>query len=421
MADKKKEDIPPPASGRAGKAQPNDDATEQYFSTGGFEFDVNINKIKTLDQFFRTTQPIGSSLRAIGNNLYGINHRKVKAMIPENRDDYGLVFFTRPQLNLGIGNLRNIRKFYSLLTTKQNSVHRYVRCMLDPRLSRMHSGGVDIAKYGIFTPEEAAKGWNDDNVMKKLYEAYGQPTITCPLVDEKMAFIPILTNAIKSMSGWNDIVLPTYTSKEGLKREQWSVADGMIDIYDSTDLDCTFRNMKDEPLILLFETWLRYMALVFEGMISPYFDFIVENEIDYMTRIYRLVLDESKRFVKKIAATGAAFPITVPNGKFFDFEDSENYNNGNKDIQIRFKCIGQEYNDDILAYEFNQAVYIFNPELRHSGTRECEYTKIPFQYLELFNNRGYPLINLNTLELEWHISRSSRTYKEITSIYNITF
>ena len=398
--------------------QPN--ATEWYNKQGGYEYKYDINKIKTLDMFMRTSQPMGSHLRAIGNNLYGINHRQVKSIIPENRDSHGLVFFTRPQLNLGNQNLRNSRKFYSLLTKNENSIHRYVRCMLDPRLARMHSAGVDISKYGLITEEDTR-----DTAYTKFRQLYGQEPIKCPLVDEKLAFIPILTNSIKSMSGWPDIVLPTYTSKEGLKREQWSIADGMIDTYDSQDLDCTFKNMKDEPLILLFETWLRYMAFVFEGMISPYFDFLVENEIDYMTRIYRLILDESKVFVKKIAAVGAAFPITVPNGKFFDFEDSEKYNNGTKDINIRFKYIGAEYNDDILVHEFNQTTLIFNPALYNVGSLTHpngeEYVKIPHNFIDLFNNRGYPLIDKATMELCWYISKKSKTYKEVKQVYGIDF
>ena len=377
--------------------------------------DIDLSKFQSLDQFYRMTQFTGSMNRAISNNLYGINHRNIKSIIPENRDSYGLVFFTRPQLNLTNANLRNVRKFYSLLTTNPNSIHRYVRNMLDPRLAQWTDGG-----FGELI-DKAAKTISTGKIEKsELYANMHTPIINCPMVDENLAFIPILTNTIKSMSGWPDIVLPSYTSKEGARREQWIMADGAVDIYESFDIDCTFRNIKDEPLVLLFETWLRYMSLVYEGMISPYFDFVIENEIDYMTRIYRLVLDENKTYVKKIAAVGAGFPVNVPNGKFFDFEDSEKYNNNNKDINIRFKCIGAEYNDDILVHEFNATSAIFNPDIKKliNTGRSDTLARVPFNLLELFNNRGYPLIDKNTLELRWYVNKNSVAYKEVINAFS---
>ena len=381
--------------------------------------EIDFSKLDTLDKFFRLTQPTGSHRRAISNNLYGINHRAIKGIIPENRDSYGLVFFTRPALNLSNSNLRNNRKFYSLLTKNPNSIHRYVRVMLDPRITRGKGGYAFIPGDTQSLTGSAKKDLSSKDI--KAVEAYQQvgklPNITCPLVDDKLGFIPVLTNTIKDLSGWPDIALPTYTSKEGLKREQWAIGDGFVDIYDSFDISCTFRNFRDEPLILLFETWIRYIAMVFEGMMSPYIDYIIENEIDYNTRIYRLILDESKTYVKKIAATGAAFPINVPNGKFFDYSDSEKYNNSSKDININFKCMGAEYNDDILVHEFNQVSCIFNPDFNMLGKKGCPLVKIPYNLLDLFNNRGYPLINKETLELEWYVSKESKTYKEIVQAY----
>jgi hypothetical protein len=341
---------------------------------------VDFSKIKSIDEFYALTQPHGSIDKSLGNALYGISHQGVKGVIPENRDGHGLVFFTRPQLNLSTTNIRNIRKMYSLLTTNPTSIQRYVRCMLDP------------------------------------YLPFIKNPITTPLVDPELAFIPVLTNTIKNMSGWPDIVLPTFTSREGIRREQWTIGDGMIDIYDSYDIDCTFRNIKDEPIIMMMETWLMYIANVFEGKMSPYIDFITENEIDYNTRIYRIVLDESKLFVKKIAATGASYPINVPTGKIFDFSDAQVYNDQNRDINIRFKSVGAMYNDDILIREFNLTSAIFSKAVRDKlDGRANNLVKIPIGLLDVFNNRGIPLINESTLELEWWINKNSLTYKNVMS------
>jgi len=345
-------------------------------------YSIDFNKVDTLDKFYALTQQTGSIDKAISNNLYGINHQGVKSIISENRDSYGYVFFTRPQLNMSTYNLRNLRHFYSLLTTDHATIQRYVRCTLDPRINMPHKGSV-----------------------------------TSPLVDPSFAFIPVLSNNIKTMSGWPDIVLPTFSSKQGVRREQTTMADGTTDIYDSFDLDCVFKNTKDEPIILMMQTWLYYAAAVFEGVLTPYVDMITENMIDYNTRIYRLVMDESKRVVKKIAATGASFPINVPTGKFFDYDSESKYNTQAKDINIRFKSVGAMYNDDILVREFNDTSVIFNRDLQKiidGGYKNTLlYEKIPEELLSVFNHRGYPLIDTNTFELNWWVNTSSLTYKKI--------
>lgn len=350
--------------------------------------EVDTKNIKSLDDFFTLTQNLGSSDKAVSNNLFGLSNDGVKGILPENRDSYGMVFFTRPQLNLSKNNIMNIRKMYSLLNNDPNSIHRYVRCMLDPRLAAFKIGD----GTGALDTAEST------------------------LVNNELPFISVLSNNIKSMSGWPDVALPTFTSKEGIRKEQWSIGDGAIEIYESFDIDCTFKNMKDEPITMLMDTWVNYIAQVFEGNISPYMDMIVENEIDYNTRIYRLVLDETKRYVKKIAATGASFPLNVPSGKMFDFTDENKYNDQTKEINIRFKCNGAMYNDDILIQEFNKTAGIFDPEIRNLiHGKEHNLEKIPESLLSVFKHRGTPLINKSTLELEWWINKNSLTYKRIMS------
>ena len=238
----------------------------------------------------------------------------------------------------------------------------------------------------------------------------------CPnAIPPSLAGTLLLNNTLKSLSGWPDIVTPTFASKAGVRKEQYIQADGAVDIYESFDLDCNFRNTRDEPIILMMQTWLFYMSAVFEGVMSPYLDMIAENEIDYNTRIYRIVMDESKRYVKKIAATGASFPINVPSGKFYDYNDATKYNDQTKEINIRFKCMGAMYNDAILVKEFNETGAIFNPDIRKliNGDTSHNLELIPYDLLERLNHRGYPIIDSDTMELTWWISKDSLTYKEL--------
>lgn len=390
-----------------------------------------VREVETIDQLLRISNPMGSFKSAGYNMLYGINHVGVDSPVGSNRDSYGLTFFTRPLLNLSTFNLRNDRKMYSLLTTDEQSIHRWARCTLDPRLA-YSAPSLDLYNSGksgddaIFTGN--LKDADKQKIMEKIFnntknlKHYELEAITTPLVDTDQAFIPILTNSLKSLNGWPDSVVQSYVSKPGVRQEQWGMVDSHMDVYQTFDLDCNFENMKDEPLILLFETWLRYMSNVYEGLFSPYMDFIVENEIDYNTRIYRLVLDETRMFVKKISACGAAYPVSVPNGKFFDYDRGPRYNTNNKDINIRFTCFGAMYNDDILVKEFNYASSAHNMELWELARwgelkKNSTFVEVPVNILHLLNFKGYPIIDEDSLRLRWFVKKDDPSVKEILNFY----
>jgi hypothetical protein len=323
----------------------------------------------SLEELLRNT-PIGLPSTAIGTVFRGINHRQTPAPIPINKDQYGLIFFTRPQLNLSRENITTERFLGPLLTTQEASIQRIVRMYLDPRL-------------GIVNPP-----------------------LTSPFVDNKNAFMPLLTNHCISCTGWPDVLLDTYTSQPGTYREVYSQVDGIFKNYTAYDITATFRNMSGDPVTLLMLIWTFYAAAVFEGTLVPYPDFLVKNEVDYNTRIYRLVLDQNKRFVQKIACTGASYPINVPVGPAYNFEIENPINEANKEITIQFKSIGARYMDDLIVHDFNKVVGIFNPDMRlEDMTKSTVMKGIPHTDLQYFNNKGYPYIHPDTKELQWYIHK----------------
>lgn len=329
----------------------------------------NLKEISR-DDFLRTL-PIGSVGSAISNHLYGFNHQQIAGLVPNSTDQNGLVFFTRPQLNLSSNNIRNIRKFYSLLTDTPDSIQRYVRCMLDPRL---------------------------------MTNAYGEEPMVCPLVDNEQAFIPVLTNSLKTLSGWSDIAVHDYTTKPGRLKEVYAQVDGTAEQYGDSTLDANFNNSKTDPIILMFYVWVLYQSFVFENKMVPYPDFWAYNRIDYNTRIYRLVLNEQKTTVTKITANGAGFPLNVPLGQFFDYNIEEPLSRRSKNITVRFKSLGTCHLDDILVKEFNTIVGIFNPSMR-DDFRDISMVKIPMRWLGNFNHRGYPRIEPDTYKLDWYVKK----------------
>ncbi len=321
--------------------------------------------------------PISS---AISDTWRGINHRQTPNAVPINRDYHGYTFFTRPRCNMTTQNLQQFRKFAPMLNTDDLTIARAIRATLD----------------------------TDAKVVGD-----GKQSHSSRLVDDYQVFIPILTNQLVSISGWQDLMLPTYTAKPGSYQESFSMADGVVEHYGTYDLHCNFRNLAGDPITALFFYWIHYQSLVYQGIMVPYPDMIIDNEIDYMTRIYRLVMDPSRRFVQKIAATGASFPIDDPIGNAFNFEaDNGPINRANDQLTITFRCNGMMYQDDILIREFNQAVVLQNSQMDDSGdtsnmdsTREQYYVQLDQKYAPLFNNMGYPRINPDTYELQWWVDK----------------
>lgn len=325
---------------------------------------------------------LGNLTEAFYNTFYGINHRGIGNPVPYNADSHGLTFFTRPRLNLSYDNIAQDRVLTPMLTSDEKSYQRAIRVMLDPD-----------GAWGRTTLKSGS-----------LSELTSQQLVTSPLVDNKSAFLNILTNNLLSLNGWPDPTVGTFNSREGIMRESWSMVDDTARYMGTFDLTANFRNIAGDPITLLFHAWIRYMSNVYLGHMMPYPDMVLQNEIDYQTRIYRLVLSADRKYVTKIAACGAAFPTSSALGAAFDFTaDVPIIQNNASQISIPFHCVGVEYNDPILIKEFNTIVQIFNPDMMDDA-RPRTMRKIPREYLNYFNYYGYPQINLKNYELEWWVS-----------------
>lgn len=314
--------------------------------------------------------PMGNPSKAIGETIFGLNHRSLANSIPINKDYYGLAFFTKPDLRLTKDNIARERIFAPLLTERANSLPRAIRAMLD---------------------------WRHND--------HGEDSYPSPLVDPKQIFIPLLTNQLISMGGWQDVELPTFTSEAGVYGEAVSYADGVASIYRTYDITANFRNIPGDPITSMFLYWIQYASKVYEGKLVPYADNIVENTIDYQTRIWRIVLDSTKRWVQKIGCTGASFPTSVSVGQNYNYEIDQPINR-NDQISIQFRSIGAEYVDDILILDFNRTVILGNGDMADDKRDGSGLVKVGYEYIYLFNHMGYPRINPHTYELEWWVYNS---------------
>ncbi|AEH03515.1 virion structural protein [Pseudomonas phage PhiPA3] len=307
--------------------------------------------------------------QSVDDSFKGLNITGRNNAIALNTENHGYTFFTRPLLNLSDQNCMVDRRLSQILNPNALSIERMVRAYLDPRA---HKNGGDA--------------W-------------------CGGVDPLNPFIPLLSNNLISLTGWEDFTINLATTTAGVYRDAMSYVDDVPYQYNTFDLQATFRNISGDPISWMFYIWLVYMGLNREGRILPYPDLLMRNEYDANTRIYRLVMDQTKTFVTRIAACGAALPMNSPTGQIMNYtgDGSETpFQVANDQLNFSFRCMGMTIYDHILIYEFNDLVETFNGLMR-DGKRGRLTVKLQAHEKQWFNFQAYPYINAANMELEWHV------------------
>lgn len=318
----------------------------------------------------------GSQGSQFSDYFYGFNRNFQGTPLPSFTEMQGMVFFSRPKLNLSYDNIMGYRPMTVLGSAVENSYQRAVRVMLDP--------------IGALT---------------------GANPIKAPgLVDPRMAYMPLLSNACVNIAGWPDIGLSAYTTPEGMAKESWLMADGVAEFNGRFDLTATFDNVKGNPLTLLLHSWIMYIGAIRQGFMEPYMINVMRNVMDYFTRIERYTFDQTGRKIEQWSHTGASFPSNLSIGNYFNYNRDEVYNQDNKQISVTWVSVGAVYNDPIQLREFNMRVVMFNADMA-DDRRKSRYIQIPFEDRQLTNYNGYPRINEQTMEMEWWIDRDD--YKRL--------
>lgn len=330
---------------------------------------------------------IGPLDSAVTANFWGVRRGGQNLPQPLPLENTGITFFTKPRLRLTddniLGNILSI-----LANDDSKSMSRAIRAFLDP-----YTGGTQPHTA------TAAKGMNI-----KAYKS--------DLVDPLNPFITILGNSVISITGFPDSDMNTYTSPAGLFHESWSMADDIITLYGRYDLNAVFRGTYGDPIGTMTYLWLFYMSAVYLGEINPYIDSILDNEIDYQTRIYRFVLDVTRTRVLRMFCCGAAFPTAANTGANFNYNEGKNRIDEGDEYSINFTCSGAVYYDARILKWFNKSVTNYNPNMLDEN-RESVYMKIPYENYHDMDNIGYPRINPENMDMEWWIEPA--VYNELIS------
>lgn len=336
----------------------------RYLRTGKILSDDYI-----VDEIFRQVGQ-GSSQSKIAATLFGFDHETVNTYVEQPDDNYGMVFFTKPAMNLSYNNILKDRVFQPMASRDPLCTARIVQALLDPTTAARDNFG-------------------------------------SPVVDPYNAFIVPLSSTCTSLSGWPDRLMKSHSTAPGKYEEVYVIPDGTHKLYGMYPLSATFNNIAGDIIGHLFEMYVSYMGNVIDGTFQRRLQYQLQIKRDYDTRIYVLELDVTRTFLQKITMCGAAFPEGSPVGTDGNVErGSGMLKEANRTVNIPFKMMGAFYRDAIAINAFNTTVVGFNPYMGDLY-RSKHMVKIPKRLRMICNHAGYPRINILNSELEWWLPRAT--------------
>lgn len=302
-----------------------------------------------------------NSLRGI--RVLGPGH--AMAAIPD--DTIGLMFCTRPSLNLSDANVQLHSQLANLVSPRPNSPAAYIKGMLDPKWGASNSGLNEI--YDPLTP-----------------------------------WIPCLTNYLKVSSGFPDLSLGTGKSAAGFRGEVYAYVDGVLKVNYDYEIHQSYYNAKPGIIPMLFNAWVHYIEAVTlgdEGM-EPYWKPLAGNYLDYTCRIYHLIMNKNMRNIEWIFCTGGGWPTTFPSGAYSTIDRTQNSlrGQGQDEFEVSFTCQGFRFNNISITKAFNDNTLYRNPNM-HPSVRGRYYKKLSFREYMASQYGMYPWINLQSMEMEY--------------------
>ncbi|MGL5648921.1 MAG: hypothetical protein ACRDDY_13820 [Clostridium sp.] len=342
----------------------------------------------------------GEGEAATAGLFSGFNHRNAPIDLPRNTDRIGYTFFTRTDVNFDLNNIKRSRFLTEALRAGHSSYTAAIMAMLDPQcgiFSQMKDtyGGPDRPNQAFMPEGEYGM------VGGKIHNEVG--------FDNKCAFIPMLSNLLVSLSGFPDSSLDVYRTEEGIMREQRSYPDSTRNTNGAITLSATFSNIAGDPVSVLFNMLIDYIARVKDGTFLPRWENMLQRRADYEMRVYRLLTDTTGRYVTKYGIGNAMFPLNDTMGAFMNVPNANNGIIADIDqLNVTFECNVTSYNDPIIKQEFNEVVTMFNPDMIRASSSNAAFKPRSDKLIKLdgaariyCNTHGYPHLDVNTNELSW--------------------
>ena len=344
--------------------------TKEQFADGQAIID-NLMKIKT-----------GAGISTAMTDIFtGANITGTVPAIKPNTNNHGYVFMTRPDLNLSPDNCRLNRNLMQLASANENSMLRAIAMMLSPQLANRFRG------------------------------------IKSNLVDNRYPFLSISDNLVRSLTGWPSAQLGISTTPAGVNKGEHIQADSPAYYNGQFSLSLSTYDIVSSPVKRLYHYWTTYIGALLDNAygLAPWPEYWFNGRLDYTTRVYRLIMDESRTYVEEIAATNYAIPQVPDLGPHFNFDAEQPRPFVGGTLNVELACSGAIYFDELLVLQFNRTVELFNPAMRdHTAdkrdkkpVRSIYMVKVEKRYHGVFSGKAFPRIDPQTKELEWYVSKET--------------
>lgn len=278
-------------------------------------------------------------------------------VVPANRENAGLVFITRPKLNLSLSSLLSDRTFAKLSTSKVDTLGFMIRHLLDTKLCRSNSVEVNNSK----------------------------------LINANNPFMTPVMNALKGISGFPDETLEVSSTEGGYFNEDQTLVAGGDSLRKTYNLTLNFKDIQYSPIATIFEVWCKWMRLVTEGRVKAYSEDINRIRIPYTVSIYRFTMDPSKRFIMRSAKATGCFPTVGVNGGVFNINEGDTHIPEASNFSTPFTANHIAYNDYVTFISFNMLVEKYAGKLPN-GMRVSDLPNLPDT--PMYNYSGIPYIEV---------------------------
>lgn len=328
----------------------------------------------------------------ITNSLMGFNHRNVTDPVPQGRDYNPMVFYVRPGINLAMANISNSRRWVDRIRQPRSSIDYSIMAALDTQWP-----------LGFAKPEDARMG---------------RPYTADVLFDNRQAFIPILSRLCTNVSGFSDNNIDSYTSPEGVMREQYILADSTWEINEFRTFSTTFNPVVGNIVEHMITVWLEYISGRIEGRFQKRMSDWVQRRVDYFSSIYSLSTDPLGRIVQ-FDCIPECYPINNNAGAKANVDMSK-WSSPSEPTTIQWAAVGTRYFDPLYMERFNDTVALANPDMIPDPNADqsdgfvpigaAYLRKIKHSELNLFNWMGYPHIDSERRVLEWYVYQEDYDY-----------
>lgn len=288
-------------------------------------------------------------------------------MAPVPDDTIGLVFVSRPELNLSDSNVVKHPQLISLYKPTKNSLNAYIKGLLDPKWGRTEGG-------------------------------LGQ------ILDPYYPWIAPITNFVKVSSGFPDVTLNVEKGEPGIRKQVQMRPSGILKVNWDYDMRMTFHNPKPNILPYMFDVINHYIEAVTLGDegLDPYPEALLQNYRDWDMRIYHLILNKNMKNIEGIYCNAYCWPNTFPSGAFSTIDRTKNtlIGQGQDELDINFPSVGFRYNNIRVVGAFNETTVKFNSRMS-DRERHKYYRKLSTSEYMANGTTSYPWINIDTMELEY--------------------